>query len=256
MHILVDVKYERRCTMEMKHILKRGAYALGICLLTLLFVACSLPLLSKTVGDDGNKKGEEEIHAGLTEQFPIDIPEWSRQTVGYGEPIDAVDIQNGQAVSGALVYTLNKATLFADFSEAGLEESAMDPYVPSQLFETPEKNGKLRPSVKFLMIELTVRNVRAYPERSITSLIMLCSDGTETGFFELSPDEIAYFSNPTGKKIGEDWKEYLTYQLPVGQVKNIKVGWYVDTERYDAANLYLVFNYGLPEDRKFVKIDA
>ncbi len=145
-------------------------------------------------------------------------------------------------------------------SEADIDLDKIPSYMEGLDLVTDE-NGEIKPSAKFLLIELTVKNVRALPDQNITSINMLCADSSkeisnkssEIDFFEIPlPD---YFSNPSGKEVGGNWQEYYDYSLPVGQSKDLKVGWHVDLDQYDLSNLYLVFNYQNEEYEQFVKLD-
>lgn len=246
----------------MKTVKKSGGTLFAGLMLLCVLTACHVNPnpLDMIANDKVNRGKEAEIMPGITEQQPQDIIVPPEQVGALGERIQGIDIQNGKVIPNALAYTVNKATIFEDITKAGIEESAMTPFVSSSL---QDEIGKLLPSVKLLLIELTVQNVRAEPDRNITSFEILCADtdtmsssSAETSFFELFPSEPAYFSNPTGKRVGDEWKDYFYYKLPVGQSKNIKVGWYVDTEQYDPGNLYFIFNRYYDEYVKFVKLDV
>ena len=177
-----------------------------------------------------------------------------------GEEVSEIDVQNGEVIPDALIYMVNKVTVFNDIYEADIDQDEMPPYMEG-LERALDENGEVKPSVKFLLIEITVKNVRALPDRNITSVDLLSADSSkeisnevsEIGFFELPPPD--YFSNPSGKRVGDDWKEYYGYSLPVGQSKNLKVGWYIDLDEFALSNLYLVFNRYNDEHEQFVKLD-
>lgn len=217
------------------------------------------PQDSEQQGDDKDKANQTEIAtpdpAATSEPETKDVlPNNIRK---MGEDVSERDVQNGKAIPDALVYTVEKATLFTDIAEVGISQDAMQPSVEEFL----DENGEMKSSVKFLVVEMTVKNVSALPERNITSFQLLCADSTketsdrttEIDFFDLPYP--SYFSNPSGSKVGDDWKQYYDYSLPVGQSKDLKVGWYVDLEQYDPSNLYLVFNRGHDEFENFVKLD-
>lgn len=208
--------------------------------------------------NEADKSAGTQIMPGLTEdqaQQAVMLPE---QLGKMGEPVGGMEVQNGNAVADALFYTMNKATMFDDFETAGIEPDAMGSLLTDE--SLTDENGELKPGIKFLLIELTVQNVSAEPERNITDLRILSAEtgslsngNTEASFFEVYPSTPVYFSNPTGKRVGDDWKEYFDYKLPAGQTKTLKVGWYVDTEQYNEQNLYLTFDYN--EYQKYIKIE-
>jgi len=211
-------------------------------------------------GQQGNDKKDAEIHTPI----PDGIQSSEKKDVGanqmgkMGDGISGIDVDNGKLIPDALTYTVNKATLFADIADAGIQQDAMNPYVKSSLLD---ENGKIKSSVKFLLVEVMVKNNRALPSRNITSFQLLhadsaneSSDGsTEMDFFDIS--EPSYFSHPSGAKAGDNWDQYYDYSLPVGQSKNLKVGWYVDLDAYGSSNLYLAFNRSINDYEKFVKLD-
>lgn len=214
--------------------------------------------LSDVSQNEASKEAGTQIMPGLTEDQAQQVIVPSEQLKKMGEPIGAMAIQNGEAVADALFYTVNKATMFKNIEAAGIDIDAMDSTNADE--SLLDENGELKPDVKFLLIELTVQNVRDDPERNITDMRILSAEtssfsatNTEASFFELYPSVPAYFSNPTGKRVGDDWKEYYDYKLPAGQTKTLKVGWYVDTEQYDEQNLYLTFDYD--EYQKYIKIE-
>lgn len=182
----------------------------------------------------------------------------SNQIMKLGEEIAEMDVKDGEAIPEALLYTIKKAIIYQDISEAGISEDAM---LPSYDEDILDSKGKIKPGVKFLIVEMTVKNICALPERNITSFLLLYADCTkeasdntsEIEFFDLPLP--SYFSNPTGERVGEDWKQYYDYRLPVGQSKDIKVGWYIDLEKYNSSDLYLVFNRDVDEYEKFVRLE-
>lgn len=236
----------------MKNLKKGADVLLAVLVILYALTACN----SKQ--NDADKAAGAQIMPGLTEDQPkqVDIPQ--KQLGKMGEPIGAMDVKNGNAVVCALFYTIGKATLFDNFEMAGIEPDEMVSFLTDE--SLTDGNGELKPSVKFLFIELTAQNVNANPERNITDLRILSAQtasyggkDTKDSFFDVYPAEPVYFSNPTGKRVGDDWKEYYDYKLPVGQTKNLKAGWYVDTERYDVKNMYLTFGY--EEYQKYIKIE-
>lgn len=237
---------------------KYEGYLLAVLLLLCALNACNFKQNDPDTTQNAHAdKGKiTQIMPAITDQQPQHFNVSPEQLGKMGEPVGAMDVQNGEAVTDALFYTINKATMFENIEEAGIDPDAMFFLATDDLLGG---SGKLKPSVKFMLIEVTVQNVRAEPDRNITDLNILCADtvsvsadNSEASFFEIFPSEPAYFSNPTGKRIGDDWKEYYNYSLPVGQRKKLNVGWYVDTEQYDPQNLYVSFCYD--EYKKYVKI--
>ena len=177
-----------------------------------------------------------------------------------GEEVSEIDVQDREAIPDALIYKVNKVTVYNDMSEADIDPDKIPSYMEGLDWVTDE-NGEIKPSVKFLLVELTVKNVRALPDRNISSINLLCADSSkeisnkssEIDFLEIPlPD---YFSNPSGREVGGNWQEYYDYSLPVGQSKDLKVGWHVDSGEFDLSNLYLVFNRYNDKYEQFVKLD-
>lgn len=242
--------------------------------LAVVVLLCALTACHSSSGttDTANVKNEDTAHVknevdkGAETQMTTGA--WQAQTqlaavppgqLGkMGEPIGAMDLQDGNIVADALFYTINKAAIFDNYEMAGIEPDAMGSIFTDE--NLTDADGGLRPGIKFLLIEITVQNVSAVPEQNISELRMLSvengsgvSENTEVSLCEAYPSTPAFFSNPTGKRIGDDWKEYFNYKLPAGQSKTLKVGWYVDTEQYDVQNLYLTFNYD--EYQKYIRIE-
>lgn len=245
----------------MKNLKKRPGVLLVVLVLLYALTACnSNPGTTEITGnkDEVGKGAGTQIMTGLTEDQAQQVVVPPEQLGKMGESIGAMEVRDGNAVPEALFYTINKATMFDNFEMAGIEPDAMGSLLTDE--DLTDENGELKPSVKFLLIELTVQNVSADAERNITDLRILSVEtgslsdkNTEASFFEVYPSTPAFFSNPTGKRVGDDWKEYYDYKLPAGQSKNLKVGWYVDTEQYDEQNLYLTFDYD--EYQKYIKIE-
>lgn len=196
-----------------------------------------------TTMQKGDKTKKAQIMPGLTEEVPQ--TKFVRQIYKMGEPIGLSDIQNHKKISDALTCTINKATMFADISKAGIDIDAMGNLSPDLAVQ--DEDGKPKSGVKFMLIELTVQNVQAEENRNITTMELLFKDAPTKlsnnmeGFFfeEAWGNGPAYFSNPTGKRYNDSWKDYYNYRLSPGQTKNLKVGWYVDTGRYNTSDLYL-----------------
>lgn len=197
-----------------------------------------------------DKGAETQIMPGLTEDQPQHFTIKDEQLGKIGEPVGALDVQNGEVVADALFYTVNQVQIFDDTQAAGLApEQLLDSEITEDILD---ETGKLKESVKLLMIDLTVENVQAEPEQNISSLNILCRSG-EAEFYELYPTGPVYFSAPSGTRAEDGgWKDYYKYRLPVGREKNVKVCWYVDTAKYDPQNLYLTF--GSDELQKYIKL--
>ena len=223
--------------------------------------ACTLaesPFNNALSQEDDQKAKQTEI----VERDPFAPAEAEKKNVAsshireMGEDVSEIDVQNGNVIPDALVYTVNRAEQFDDYVQAGISEDAMNPFVEYELLD---EDGNIKASVKFIVIEMTVKNNCAELDRNITSFRLRCADSaqnisdetTEIDFFDI-PNP-SYFSNPGGEKVGDEWMEYYHYSLPVGQSKDLKVGWYVDVDKYDLSKLYLVFNYD--EDERLVKIE-
>lgn len=229
----------------------------GIFAVLFLFMsltACSSINSDRQIKDYKDKGNQSEIARPDPDATPVPEEREVSNFAGIGEEIWEPDIQNGKEIPDALVYTVNKTTLFSDIAEAGIVQEDMVPFIEDSLLD---EKGELKSGVKFLLFEMTVKNIRAEPMRNITSLNLLyadsiteISDKTSTMSFLDLPCP-AYFSNPSGSRVGDEWKEYYTYNVPVGQSKNIKVGWYVDLDQYDQSNLYLIFNRDNDEEKLF-----
>ena len=129
---------------------------------------------SDTPQNDSEKGAGTQIMPGITEQQPQHFIVQPGQLGKMGEPVGAMDVQNGKAVTDALFYTINKATMFENIDKANIELEAMSSTVADE--SLLDGNGELKSSVKFLLVELTMQNVSAEPDRNITDLSILCAD--------------------------------------------------------------------------------
>lgn len=261
----------------MKSIKKRMAALTAMIVLLYTLTACNLKQHTPDTNDNasttiqkgdkdksknttmqkGDKDKKEQIMPGISEEIPQTV--FVKQLYKMGDPIGLTELQNQEEISDALTCTINKATMFADISKAGIDINEMCSLSPD--LDIQDEDGKPKSGVKFILIELTMQNVRGTEERNITSMSLHCADtptelsgNMEGSFFEVYPSTPAYFSNPTGKRINDDWKDYYKYRLPVRQTKNLKVGWYVDTGKYNTSNLYLIVS-DFDEGAKIVKLD-
>lgn len=236
-------------------------------LMSIFMTACTFtesPSNSTQAQNDDQKGGDKSKQTEIVIPDPDAPAEPEKKEVSsgsiaeIGEAVSEIDVQNGELIPDALVYTINKAEQFDDHAQAGISEDEMNPFVEGFVFD---EQGKLKPSVKFVVVDMTVENIRAELDRNITSFSLLCADSdedisddtTEINFFDVPIP--CYFSNPSGSKVGDNWKEYYFYRLPVGQSKDLKVGWYIDTDQYDLSKLYVAFNRYDEEYQKFVKIE-
>lgn len=179
----------------------------------------------------------------IGEEFGI-----TNEVKGIWDTIEGVTVANGKLIPNALNYTVTKINIFSDNVEAGIK----DKYLNLEDSEILDKNGQLKPSVKFIVAEIMVKNLRASSELNITDLdLVYCNSKSMLKKADISILSIpAYFS---GQKNKSD-KDYYEYNLAVGQSKTMNIGWYVDTEKYDLSNIYLAFNLYLDEHRSFVKL--
>ena len=240
---------------------------LSVLMLSVSMTACNSvrSLYDSTQIQENEQQGDRKDDVKQAEIYTEDVatsgPEemsiLSKQICGLGEEVSEIDIDKGKVIPNAFVYRVKKATIFKDITEAGISEGMLPSYIEGDFFD---EDGKIKPGVKFLVVEMTVKNICGSTERTITSFDLLYADSMketldktrEIDFFELPLP--AYFSHPSGSQRGEDWPEYYHYNLPVGQSKDLKVGWYIDFGQYNPSNIYLVFNRYEDELRRFVKL--
>ena len=163
-----------------------------------------------------------------------------------GDTIKAVTVDNGKLIPDALSYTVTKTGIYSDIAEVGINEDELNLEDSSIL----DKNGKLKSSVKFFAAEITVKNLKAALEMNITDMdLVYCNSESMSKEADISTIALpVYFSEQNKTE-----KDYYEYNLAIGQSKKVKVGWYLDTEKYDVSNVYLAFNTYLDEYRSFVK---
>ena len=227
-------------------------YMRKVFLLSSVLALCLLCGCSTQMKDDGDKAAATQVMPGITEEQPQIFALKKGQIKEMGEPVYAIDVQNGEIVSEALLFTINKAAIFYSAEDAGLD--AADVLPASE--DLQDENGELKPSVKLMVIDLTAENLCALPDRNITEISVLCAcealpqltgESRDFKFWEVFPGEPAYFSDP-----GKREKDYYSYRLPEGRRKELKVAWYVDTEKYNPENLYLTFN--ADEYQKYIRL--
>ncbi|MCI8608175.1 MAG: hypothetical protein HFE73_00855 [Firmicutes bacterium] len=192
---------------------------------------------------------------GLTQDQPQFFDIEKEQFKKMGEPVSGIDVQNGKAIQDALRYTVTAASLFDSFADAAIDTETTE-LTEAEEFLTAD--GQLKAGIKLMLLDLTVQNVGAEPKQNITALNILCGDSVseekgKASFFELYPSGPVWFSNPSGKRTADGWKEYYYYSLAVGQSKNLKAAWLIDTTQYDPQNLYLTFDYD--EEQKYIKLE-
>ncbi len=233
---------------------RKGAGCLLLVLLLLYaFTGCHAG--SAGLGTEAEKAQSTEVAEGLTEDQAQVLDVKQEQFGKIGEAVSGIDVQNGKTVEDALRYTVTKADLFDSFTDAGLDIETEDMIEEEGLLQ---EDGSLAQGVKLLVLYVTVQNVRADPNQNITALRILCAESDFEGkkqasFYELYPSGPVWFSNPSGKRNEAGWKDYYHYNLSVGQRKDLKAAWLVDTNQYDPKMLYLTFDYD--EDQKYIKLN-
>lgn len=211
--------------------------------------------------DDENisvqEKLDQVIH--ITENpDPNATPAPQKETVSseniykMGEEVTECSVSNGEDIPDAFVYTVKKAKAYGSFADAGVsKENIVDEDSVEDLLD---KDGNMKPNVKFIVVEMSVKNVKArVSEKNITSVVLrydvngkAASEGkVELGILEMPAPY--YFSNSIGR---EGAKDYYGYSLPYGRSKNLKIGWCIDTERYNLSNFYFVI-----DSEKFIKLE-
>jgi hypothetical protein len=221
--------------------MKRGAAALLVGLMVLCaLTACSLNQNDSKTTDNGvvnngnaNKgKTDGDFHEELDEPQAQDLDVSQGEYAIIGDEIKVSEGQNGVLITNALVYKVTKAQMFDSPADAGIAPDKLAPYIETagdtDFYDT---NGNFTTQIKFLLVEMTAQNIKANMEQLI-SVGLSCADKTSDGFFELPPT--SYFSHAT---LGV--KDYLHYQLPVGEIKNLKLGFFVNTQKWDVSDLYL-----------------
>lgn len=239
---------------------KTGAAVLAVLLAGMLSVcvsACSAPSPGGQSNADTTaqiKNDNDKVNHAVTPPVSGETPATSYSISGRikkpGDVIQEISIEKSKVVPDAVEYVVTKAMVFPSCTEAGIQENQTD---LTEYRELCGADGKLKPGVKFLLVEMTVKNRRVPTNLNVTSVLLRYSASPETentmGFISLPLP--AYFSNPLNRKNGKD---YYSYSLAVGQSRDIKVGWYVDTEKYSPSKLYLLFNQYQDEYRQIVKL--
>ena len=187
---------------------------------------------------------------GLPERIEMDISTGYTREMGEEVPVEDVNDAN-QIVLDAVGFTVQNAELFEDYEAAGI---AMDAVV-SDCEYSDEQGEKLKDEIKVLIVDMMIENYRAVPERNITEFDLVSlesemelSDKLTNARFVLGLHPTYFF--PPGKSD----REYFHYYVPVGQSKNVRVGWYLDPEDFDFSNLYLVFNRWSEDGPRYVKL--
>jgi len=166
-----------------------------------------------------------------------------------GDTIQAVNVYNGKITPNALSYTVTKFSIYSNFTEAGISKDELG---ASETALLTDETGQLKSSIKFVVAEITVKNLKAPSNMNITDFnFVYCNSSDMSEEADISrlplPD---YFSSSRNNSE----KDYYSYDLAIGQSKNVKVGWYLDTEKYKESKVYLAFNLYQDEYRSFVKL--
>lgn len=165
-----------------------------------------------------------------------------------GDTIEGVIAANGKLIPNALSYTVTKTSIFSDITEAGINEEELN----LEDADILDENGQLKPSVKFIVAEITVKNFKASSEMNITDIdLVYCNSQSMSNEADISILSLPVYFTGQKNKIEKD---YYEYNLAIGQSKKVKVGWYLDTEKYKVSNVYLAFNLYLDEYRSFVNL--
>lgn len=144
-------------------------------------------------------------------------------------------------------YTITKVTENDDISS--LDQNN---FLDKSLLE----NGTLKEGYKFIMLDVTVKNISQYSSDSeILNIDMLSlvnrGDIEEDRFNPLTPLEIPYFKNPA--KVPDDEKGAYKYHLPIGQSTDLQVGWIMSEEYFNSDLFICIGESSNFELRKYVE---
>jgi hypothetical protein len=195
---------------------------------------------SSSGGSDDERARADKENGAPFEILDPSAPEEARDLgatdetmLAIGDEIHGCTALSGALIPDAIIYKITKAEMFDTPEAAGIEQGLLSPQKEGLSNSDFDENGNVKPQFKFLLIEATVKNLQAAPEQNISSLKLVCKDKESNGFFEMI-FRLNYFSHAS-----RGAKDYYNYQLPVGEVKNLKFGYYFDTESYDTSDLYL-----------------
>ena len=234
----------------------------------LLLLICTL-VFAASCGDSGDTSyyvsgdsasagnvpfaAEEPSEIGVSEitedTFAAPEYELSDGTVrAFGEEISAAGVDKGELVENGKTYVFTDAELFDSPSAAGISSSAMTAYINPDFLD---ENGDVRDGVRFLLVDLEIRNNALPSEMGISDLeLNYCEQSGEglsvRSFYPLS--DPVYFSNAGAGDA------YYHYKLPVGETMSARVGWYVDLTKYDKSSLFLIFNSRIDDLRQYLPL--
>jgi hypothetical protein len=182
-------------------------------------------------GDPGETAPEATIPADKSGFFNVgDTVLWER------EQLDSDGKKNG--IFDQKEYTVNSVKVCNSLEEANLTASDLNLYSNKLLSE----NGSLADGNKLILADVTVKNInvvndidgQAEDDMNITELRLDNAGGFGSW-------EIAYFSAH-----GDAGKAYSYYKLPVGETKNVKIGWIVGSDmfEFDFSDICLCVTYG------------
>lgn len=141
-------------------------------------------------------------------------------------------------------YIITKVTENADISSLD-QNNILD----NSLLE----NGTLKEGYKFIMLDVTVKNISQFSDESEMLSVSWISPVKRGDAEEdrLWPPEVAYFKNPA--KDPDDEKGAYKYHLPIGQSTDLQVGWIVSEEYFDSDLFICIGGSSNFELRKYVE---
>lgn len=202
--------------------------AVGLIFLCVFLSSCSKigkidgPNWGKGEGETVNKQQylqEDKIHA-LNETAPLKLP----------------TNQNPNRI--AAEYTIKTAKLFDEPEEAEIDRKyiLMDGDVHYDI-KTGIPAALEENKSSFLLCDVAVENINSeFMNITELSLVYLTPEEKELKLVGLP----AYFSESIREG---DSKDYYDFEIPAGQSKDMKVGWWVDLEECKKENMYLMLNY-------------
>lgn len=215
----------------------------GVLLLCLLLSACSY----KNFEDQLREKIEGNTEAAVSQTGETLGKARTDGVGGKGadtpltpEKIDGSKIhQLGEKVKvnwgahGEMEYTVTKASLASSLAGADIKAEAVASAA------AVNADGTLSGKQKLLVLELTVKNISASYEDDLANIAATAlAYRSDSDKEQVLPPEMVYFSDPMPKK-DSNWKDYFSYKLPVGAVRNVRVGWVVDLSKLNQKNLFL-----------------
>jgi hypothetical protein len=232
-----------------------------------LLIVCAL-VFTASCGDSGDPlfvtgdaASAGNVPFAVEEQSKVGVSEITEETFAapeyelsdgavraYGEEISAAGVDKGELVENGKTYVFTDAELFDSPSAAGISSSAITTYIDSDFLD---ENGNVRDGVRFLLVDLEIRNNALPSEMGISDLeLNYCEQRGENlsvrAFYPL-PYPV-YFSNAGAGDA------YYHYTLPVGETMSARVGWYVDLTKYDKSSLFLIFNSRIDDLRQYLPL--